>query len=86
MAIIIIALLSNDDYNSTLLTLEYPAASVNGTTVCLDVTANTDLFVECEETFYISLTIEETGGLNVSRGNFETAVLITDNQGIHSIR
>lgn len=82
--IIIVALLSTGDYNSNLLTLEYPAASVNGTTLCIDVTANTDLFVECEETFYVSLTIEETGGLNASVANFETAVMITDSQGMYA--
>lgn len=55
--------------------------SVNGTRMCIDVAVNGDLFVECEETFKVNITIETTGGLNVGLGNSETAISLTDNQG-----
>ena len=54
--------------------------------LCFDVSVHSDLFVECEEMFYVNLTIEETGGLNVSTGNYETTVSITDNQGVKCIQ
>jgi hypothetical protein len=72
------ALSSSGDYVSTAVDLTYAIQSASGSIACISVTLNTDLLVECDETFNVNLTIAATGGLNLNLGISQTSITLTN--------
>ena len=60
--------------------LNFDPGSGDGSTACVNITINEDVFVEGNETFSVELSLETTG-LGVTLGNSEGTVVITDKDG-----
>lgn len=76
------AAVSDSDYSALNTTLTFAPGSGDGEELCTSVSATSDDLVESEEYFIINLALVTQAGTSFSLGNMETAVVITDNEGL----
>ena len=77
----IVAAVGDDDYSSLNTSLTFTPGSGDGRKLCTSVSATFDNVVESEEYFTINLALV-TLGASFSLGNAQTAVIVTDSEGL----
>ena len=67
------------DYNTASKDISFPEGSMDGDTLCINVSITDDMALEGDETFTVTLTVTATGDATV--GNTMTTVTITNDDG-----
>lgn len=76
------ATVGDDDYSALNISLTFVPGSGDGKELCASVTTSSDDQVESDENFTVDLALLTQTGTSFSLGNSETAILLTDNEGL----